>query len=359
MTSPQIASFQTPTLRMAVVGVGSLGQHHARKLANASDVDLIGVVDPAEGPGRKLAKELGTEWFPTTAGLPRRVDGVVIAAPTIYHVDAATEFLEAGVATFIEKPLAATVEQAESLWQLAAQHDALLQVGHIERFNPAYTEAKERCGHPLYIRAQRVAPYTFRSTDIGVVHDLMIHDIDLALDLTGEMPSDVDAFGAVGIGPHEDMAVARLKMPSGTIVDITSSRMSPQAERSLMLWGTTGCVQADLQTRTVHHWQAQGQFRTNPALVHAIAAATPDPRTLKDQVFGQWIAAEEVQADSSDAMSLELEDFKSAIRGQHAPRVGGKEAVDAMVVADQVLQSLQVWSYQNAAAAGQSARRAA
>lgn len=347
-------------LRMAVIGVGSLGQHHARKLATAEDVELVGVVDPAEAGGRNIAVELGTQWFPSPDRLPQDLDGVVVATPTIHHLSTAQYFLQRGIATFVEKPLAANATDAESLWRAAASCDALLQVGHIERFNPAFVEAQSRCETPLYIRAQRVAPYTFRSTDIGVVHDLMIHDIDLVLGLTEEMPSSIEAFGAVGIGPHEDMAVARLRMPSGTIVDMTSSRMCPAVERTLQIWDTSGCIQADLQSRTIQHWKAQGQFRANPGLVHAIAAAAPDPRQLKGLVFSEWIQAEEVQAGSEDALSLELEDFKGAIRGQNAPRVGGREAVNAMVVAERVLQSLELWSYQkDGADAADSERRAA
>jgi predicted dehydrogenase len=346
-------------LRMAVVGVGSLGQHHANKMANFKDVELVAVVDPSEGQGRAIADKFATTWHAAVDTLPADLDGVVIATPTVYHLEPAIHFLSRGVATFVEKPLAANVVDATVLRDLAIRHDVILQVGHIERFNPAFTVTQKRCGHPLYIRCQRVAPYTFRSTDIGVVHDLMIHDIDLVLALTREMPVSVDAFGAVGIGPHEDMAVARLKMSSGTIVDITSSRMCPTAERTMQVWGTDGCVQADLQTRTVQHWRATGPFATNPALVHAIAASTADPRTLKDRVFGEWIRAEEIQADAADAMQLELEDFKTAIRTHSQPTVTGSEGVNAMMVAEQVLESLQVWSYQANSRTQTSVRRAA
>lgn len=333
-------------LRMAVIGVGSLGQHHAGKLANFSDVDLVGVVDPNEAFGREVADRVGTRWFSNSDSLPENLDGVVIAAPTVYHVQAARGFLESGVATFVEKPLATNVADAELLHQLAVANDAVLQVGHIERFNPAFALAQDCVGHPLYIRCQRVSPYTFRSTDIGVVHDLMIHDIDLALALTDQMPESVDAFGAVGIGPHEDMAVARLKMASGTIVDITSSRMCPTAERTIQIWGTEGCVVADLQSRQVQQWQPSAQFQSNPTLVHAIAAATPDPRTLKDSVFSKWIESKTVQADAADAMSLELVEFIASIRENRTPLVSGKEAVNAMTVAEQVLNAIRVWSYQ-------------
>lgn len=337
---------RTTPLRMAVVGVGSLGQHHARKIAEAEDAELVGVADPSEDQGRLIADRLETQWFDAAASLPRDLDGVIVASPTTYHHDAAIHFLKCGIATFVEKPLAATRDQAEEIWRTAAAHDALLQVGHIERFNPAFDIVQERCGTPLYVKAQRVAPYTFRSTDIGVVHDLMIHDIDLLLDLTGEMPASVEAFGAVGIGPHEDMAVARLKFDCGLIADLTSSRMNPTAERSLQVWGTEGCLQADLQSRKVTHWQAQGPFKSNPALVHSIAAATADPRSLKDRVFGEWIQGEEIEGGDADQMSLELENFRQAIRGESVPRVSGKDGLDALIVAEQVVNSLQLWSYQ-------------
>ena len=333
-------------LRMAVVGVGSLGQYHAQKLAACDGVELVAVVDPNERQGRHVAEQHGTQWLDGPAELVNKLHGVIVATPTVFHLETARQFLQSGVATFVEKPLAANVPDATLLVETAERTGSILQVGHIERFNPAFSLAQERCGYPLYVRCQRVSPYTFRSTDIGVTHDLMIHDIDLALALTGEMPTSVDAFGAVGIGPHEDMAVARLKMPGGAVIDLTASRMSPQAERSLQIWGTNGCVHADLQSRLVRTWEPQGQFRNSPQLVHAIAASTPDPRTLKDRVFGEWIQADEIQAAADDAMSLELADFIAAIRNQTAPRVSGTEGLNAMIVAESVLEALDVWSYQ-------------
>lgn len=346
-------------LRMAVVGVGSLGQYHAQKLANFDNVDLVAVIDPNEPQGRSVAELHGTRWAATPADVADELHGVVVATPTVFHLETARQFLQRGVPTFVEKPLAANVTDATELLDTAGQNGAILQVGHIERFNPAFALAAERCGCPLYIRCQRVSPYTFRSTDIGVVHDLMIHDIDLALALTGELPVAVDAFGAVGIGPHEDMAVARLKMPSGAVIDLTASRMSPEAERSLQIWGTNGCVHADLQSRVVRTWEPQGQFRSSPQLVHAIAASTSDPRTLKDRVFGEWIQANEEQAGSEDAMSLELQDFIAAIRNQSKPTVSGSEGLNAMIAAESVLDALNVWSYQTGQTLGISQKAAA
>jgi predicted dehydrogenase len=346
-------------LRMAVVGVGSLGQYHAQKLASFDGVELVAVIDPNESQGRKVAELHGTRWAASPDEVSGELHGVVVATPTVFHLETAKQFLRHGIPTFVEKPLAANVPDAVQLVAAAERNNGILQVGHIERFNPAFALARERCGYPLYVRCQRVSPYTFRSTDIGVVHDLMIHDIDLVLALTGELPASVDAFGAVGIGPHEDMAVARLKMPSGAVIDLTASRMSPEAERSLQIWGTNGCVHADLQSRVVRTWEPKGQFRTSPQLVHAIAASTPDPRTLKDRVFGQWIQANEEQAGSEDAMSLELEDFIVAIRNRSKPKVSGAEGLNAMIVAESVLDALDAWSYQTGQMQGNPQKAAA
>lgn len=333
-------------LQMAVVGVGSLGQHHARILAGFDDVELVGVVDPRAEQGREIAHRLGTKWVPDIASLPDALDGVVIATPSIHHPESASEFLSRSIPTLVEKPLAASLQDALHLSAIAQRTKTILQVGHVERFNPAFELLQQQCGQPLYIRCQRISPYSFRSTDIGVVHDLMIHDIDLCLTLTGEFPESVEAFGGAAIGPNEDMAVARIRMPSGTIVDITSSRLAPTAERTMQVWGTDSCLSVDLQTRILTQWQPAAQFRNSPALVQAIISASPNPMSLKDSVFGEWITEVQTQAASSDALTAELRDFMNAIRNQSFPRVTGSDAVNAMRVADQVIESLNAWSLQ-------------
>lgn len=340
---------------MAVVGVGSLGQHHARILAGMDGVDLVGVVDPRPDQGQQIAERFDTQWYSDVSELPKGLDGAVIATPTIYHVEPAQYFLKSGIATLVEKPLAANLASANQLHELAQEHDTVLQVGHVERFNPAFEEAQKVCGDVKYLRCQRVSPYTFRSTDIGVVHDLMIHDIDLALALTGRMPESVEAFGAVAIGPHEDCAVARLRMAGGAIVDITSSRMAPQAERSLQIWGSGGCVNVDLHARTLTSWQPSAAVAANPGVIQAIAAATPNPLSLKDRVFGEWVEENTVQASDRDALTAELCEFTEAIRGERTPRVSGREAVQAMLVANDVLNSLTRWSWQDSSESLQDA----
>jgi predicted dehydrogenase len=307
----------------------------------------VGVVDAREEQGRLIAEKHQTQWFASADEVRPLVDGVVVAVPTVMHLEVARPFLEAGIAVLVEKPLADGIEAAQSLQRLAAFRRAVLQVGHVERFNPAFEILQQQVEQPLYIRCQRVSPYTFRSTDIGVVHDLMIHDIDLVLALTGDTVTSVDSFGAVTFGPHEDMAVARLRTRSGIIADITASRMNPTAERSIQVWGRSGCITADLQTRKVSCWKPAAALAARPSMVHDIIAATPNPMSLKDEVFTKWMTNEQIQASPADALTAELQDFVHCIRTGARPRVSGDDAVKAMEVADQVLAKMPKWSWQS------------
>ncbi len=343
--------------RIAVVGVGALGQHHARILAGMQDVELVGVVESREERGREIAQKYQTQWFAKPEDVARLVDGVVIAVPTVFHEEAAGCFLDAGLGVLVEKPLAADLKTARQLQERADAGRAMLQVGHVERFNPAFEELQERVGRPLYIRCQRVSPYTFRSTDIGVIHDLMIHDIELAQSLAGSAVETVDSFGAVTIGPHEDFAVARLRFANGVIADLTAGRMCPQAERSIQVWNDRGFVSADLQTRKVTVWQPCDAIAARPEMVHDVVTATVDPLTLKDEVFAKWLKHEEIQASDADALTAELRDFVAAVRGGQ-PRVSGADAVRAMAVAERVRGGMQGWSWQSGSPFG-AERRAA
>ena len=316
-------------VKVAVVGVGALGQHHARILSTMENVELVGVVDSREQQGRSIAAKHQTQWFATAEEVRPLVDGVVIAVPTVLHYEVARPFLEAGIAVMIEKPLADGLEAARALQGLATFRGTVLQVGHVERFNPAFEILQQRVQQPMYIRCQRVSPYTFRSTDIGVVHDLMI--------------------GAVTIGPNEDMAVARLRTSSGVIADITASRMNPTAERTIQVWGRSGFVSADLQTRKVSVWQPNPLLAERPTMVHDIVAATPNPLTLKDEVFTKWINNEQLQGSAADALTAELLDFVHCIKTGSRPRVSGDAAVKAMEVADRVLAGMPKFSWQTGA----------
>jgi predicted dehydrogenase len=345
---------------MAVVGVGALGQHHARKLAKFSDVDLIGVADSRADQGQSVAAQCDTTWFPDTDSLRQhRLDAAVIAVPTIAHQDVATPFISSGVPVLIEKPLAASLEESRCLHELAVAQNSLIQVGHIERFNPAFQIAEQRVCQPLYIRCQRVSPHAFRSMDIGVVHDLMIHDIDLVRALIGDSEVvSVDAFGAVTIGPQEDFAVARIRFASGAIADLTAGRMCPAAERSMQIWDTSGVVSVDLNARTVSVRTPNEPFATHPEIVQHRIAAAQNPMELKPAVFDNWMGLEEISGDMSDALEAELREFVDCMKNSSTPRVTSREAVSAMEIADKILAEISLYSYQQESS-GQSGSRAA
>ncbi|MBC8328531.1 MAG: Gfo/Idh/MocA family oxidoreductase, partial [Planctomycetes bacterium] len=218
-------------LRAAVVGTGHLGRHHARILAELEGVELVAIAEPDESRGRELAAKYGCRWQPDRAGLAQQVDFAVIAVPTLRHLECAGDFLRAGVACLVEKPLAADPEGCAAILADAEAGGALLGTGHVERFNPAVRRAMELGIRPRFIEAHRLAPYTFRSTDVGVILDLMIHDLDLVLAWTGEEVESIDAVGGTVLSEAEDICSARLRFPSGAVANLTANRLSPQAMR--------------------------------------------------------------------------------------------------------------------------------
>ena len=197
-------------IRIAVIGAGHLGRIHTRLLAGDDQFELVGIVDPSATARQAMAREHGVAVFSDFRQLQGQAEAAVVATPTILHHEVASYLLQNGVHVLVEKPITTTVSQANALIQLAGKHSRVLQVGQVERFNPAYRVARKHIRQARYIDSARLAPYTFRSTDVGVVLDLMIHDIDLSLATVQSEVVDIQAMGAAVIGPHEDMAQARL-----------------------------------------------------------------------------------------------------------------------------------------------------
>lgn len=335
---------QTPAdsspVRVAVVGVGALGRHHARILAGMNGVELVAVVDPNAAQGQAVAQQHQTRWAASYDEILDSCDALSIVAPTFLHHQIATRCLQAGKDLLVEKPLTANVTQAEQLAQLALKHDCILQVGHIERFNPAFELLCESLTSvPRYIRAERLSPFPFRSLDIGAIHDLMIHDIELVLHLTGAMPVRCEAVGSRLMGAHEDMVQARLTFPDGCIADITASRVNPEARRCLQVWSSTESLNVDLQTRTLTIQRPTDALLKGPAMEDRMRAGE-DVTQLKSQVFTEFIEQEELQAASTDALTAELSEFMQAVRQREQPRVTGKTGLQAVQVAEQILQAL-------------------
>jgi predicted dehydrogenase len=236
-------------LKVGVIGVGYLGQFHAEKYAANPETELVGIVDADPARVAQIAGKLNTRPFTDPGDLLGRVDAVSIVVPTALHHRVAKKFLEQGTHVLLEKPITVTLEEADDLIACARRTGAILQVGHIERFNPAVTAVKSLLKSPRYMTAERAAPFTVRCTDVNVVLDLMIHDIDIVTDLAGAAPKEVSAAGASVITREIDMATARIAYHNGCIADITASRVSDEKMRLLHVFDGENMYRSDYQAQ--------------------------------------------------------------------------------------------------------------
>ncbi len=223
-------------LRIAVIGCGHLGSIHARLLNSLDDVDLVGVVDPIAGARQRVADECGCMAVEHWQQLDEPLDAAVVATPTVSHYDVARQLLERGVHLFVEKPVTATVAQANRLIAAARREERVLQVGHVERFNPAWNAVAPFLECPQHIDVVRAGTYTFRATDVSIVLDLMIHDLDLVLSLANSDVVDVEALGVALFGPHEDLAMARLKFANGCIANLKAYRVNYELQQTMQVF---------------------------------------------------------------------------------------------------------------------------
>jgi predicted dehydrogenase len=301
-------------LRVGVVGVGHLGKEHARILAGLPDVELVGVADVNLAQARAVAGRCGTRPFSDYRALLGGIDAAVVAVPTAYHHAVAGELLRHGIPLLVEKPLALNRAQAEELVDLARRHGVLLQVGHIERFNPAFEELQRRPLRPRFVHCQRLSSFTGRSTDIGAVLDLMIHDLDLLLALTAAPVTHVQATGLTLLGGHEDVAEAHIVFAGGCTAHLTASRVNPAPFRRMQVWGPEGHACVDFARRQVTLAQPSSG-----------AAAEPPLQVL------------ELDRNQGDQLTRELQEFAAGVRTGARPRAGGEEGRDVLAVADRIL----------------------
>jgi predicted dehydrogenase len=324
---------------MAVIGVGHLGKEHARILAALDNVELIGVADVNAEQAQAVAARCHTQAFAEYWPLLNLVDAAVLAVPTTQHFDIAVEFLRRGIPMLIEKPLAACAADAAGLAKLAHEHNTILQVGHIERFNPAFEEIKRRPMQPKFVECERLGPYTGRSTDIGVVLDLMIHDLDLLLDLVGAPVTSVEAVGVGLFGQNEDVANARLAFANGCIANVTASRASGNPVRRMRVWAPEGYAGIDFARRHLTFVQPSQHVRQ-----HGLDASKLDPLAaarLKDDLFGRHLQIYHVDRQEGDQLTRELQHFIHCVQTGDKPRVSGAEALDALLLADRVLERIR------------------
>lgn len=337
--------------RVAVVGVGHLGKEHARILAQLPEAELVGVVDVQAEQAQAVARRCGTRAITDYRTLLNEVDAAVIAAPTCHHAAIAAEFLQHGVSLLVEKPLASTLAQAEQLVDLAERHGALLQVGHIERFNPAFEELCQRTFQPRFIEGERLGPFTGRSTDIGVVLDLMIHDLDLILALTRSTLTSVEALGVSVFGGQEDVADARLTFANGCVAHLRASRASYTVSRRMNIWSPEGFLAADWAARRVTLVQPSEQVRRNGLDPRQFDAGA---RTrLRDELFDHHLQVLELDRNTGDQLTMELRHFVHCVRTGTTPRVTGADGRNAIAAAARVLEKIQSHRWNGEAAGPQ------
>jgi predicted dehydrogenase len=312
-------------LPVGVIGVGALGQHHARHLAGLDEVRLVGVCDLDAGRAAKIAAELGTAAFVDIDDLLAKVEAVTIAVPTPAHAEVGLRALQLGVPVLMEKPLAATLAEADRLISAANGQQVQLQVGHIERYNRALRAAEPYLDGPRYIESLRLAPFQPRGTDVAVVLDLMIHDLDLVLHLTGgSTATEVRASGITILSSHLDLANARVEFANGAVALATASRVSRERIRRLRLFQPNGYLSLDLASGC-------GEFmRVRPGW---------QPGTGRE--LADVVERVVLEAPEADALALELQSFVHAVRGQREVVVRGEEGRAALALALRVADAVR------------------
>ncbi len=324
-------------LRLAVIGVGHLGKEHARILATLPDAELVGVADVSAAQAEAVALRCGTQAFADYRALLPRVDAAVVVVPTVHHHAVAADFLRRGIPVLVEKPLAPDAAQAEELVSLARLQGVTLQVGHIERFNPAFEELSRRPLRPKYVACQRVGSFTGRSTDVGAVLDLMIHDLDLLLALVRSPVRDVQALGLAVLGGHEDVAQARLVFDNGCVADLTASRVSAAPARVMQVWSAEGFASVDFAKKRLTLVQPSDELRRlDVRRLDAAALAR-----LKAELYGGYLQSLDLDCQGGDQLTGELQDFLHCVRTGERPRASGEDGRDAVALAGRVLESLR------------------
>jgi predicted dehydrogenase len=325
-------------IRMAVVGCGHLGTIHARLLAAREDVEFVAVVDPSAQARAKVAESHGCMALAEPEELIGLVDAAVVATPTGLHAATSLPLLAAGLDLLIEKPIAAGVEDARAIVTTARRHGRVVAVGHVERFNPAWRLAVGRLGRIVAVESARLAPFTFRSMDVGVVHDLMIHDIDLVLSLEPGRLEHLEAHGIVATGGHEDVVRARLRFSSGLVADLSASRINPTLRRSTSLWSPEGMASVDFNAKSVELVTPSADVRSG----RFIAASVPfEERTaLKETFFKTVLPVEALAVPDANAIACEHDDFLDSIRTGRAPTVSASAGAAALEIANRVIDAL-------------------
>ena len=312
-------------LRIGVVGTGSLGFHHARILRDVAQTEMKGFFETRPERADEVNRELGIESHDTLESLLDRVDALVVAVPTVAHEAVSVPALERGVHVLIEKTMAPDLDAADRILQAAQGAGALVQIGHVERFNPAILAASEYLESPLFIESHRIAPFVPRSTDVAVVLDLMIHDVDLVCGLVGHPIEDIAAAGLPVLTPNVDIANARLTFEGGAVANLTASRVSLERMRKLRIFQRSGYLSLNLADGT-------GEFLRLKENLPSFSGASGFLDGIPEGGMEALIERIPLQGERVEPLRSELESFRDACLGHRKPAVSGTDGREALAV---------------------------
>ncbi len=320
-------------LKIGVVGVGHLGRHHARILSTLSNCEMVGIYDNDNERAEAIAKEFGLKSFESYESLLQNIDAIDIAVTTTYHYELAKQALEAKKHVFIEKPITTTVAQGEELIKIAKANGVKLQVGHIERFNPVIVKSADLIGSPLFIESHRLHKFNPRGTDVPVVLDLMIHDIDLILSFVKSDIVDIQASGVGIVTDSIDIANARLQFANGAVANITTSRISMKMERKIRFFQKEAYISVNFQDKEILAIRKSKDLKKIlPSIL--LGEKNFNPEDLVEQ---EVITAEDI---IKDALTMELESFVNAIEKDTDPICSGEDGLKALKVAQKIIDKI-------------------
>jgi predicted dehydrogenase len=334
-------------LKVAVLGTGSLGRHHVRiyaELAAAGLVEFVGVHDVNHDAARKLAAQHGTRAFNSLNEVIAAAEAVNIVTPTTTHFALARELLAAGRHVLVEKPMTDTAEQAAELVDLAQARGLVLQVGHVERFNPVFTYLQSVATQPRFIECHRLSPYPARSTDIGVVLDLMIHDLDVVLAFVNAPVASVEAVGVPVLSASEDIANARLRFANGCVANITASRVSPERMRKIRVFSAgpqPAYISLDYRVQEGFIYRLAGADDKESSTMAKLLALAGAKGTVTSEFAGRKIVREPVPIAKDEPLKLELQHFVECVAARRTPAVSGVSAKRALDLAIEITRQIQ------------------
>jgi predicted dehydrogenase len=329
-----IILWRNPMIKTGVIGVGHLGQHHARILKGLPNSDLVGIYDKKSERASEIGAKLSINICESLQDLLDRCEAVAVSASTTWHYDLAKQALQQGKHVFLEKPITAELWQAEELVALAKEKNLKLQVGHIERFNPVILEIADQIHDPVFIESHRIAPFNIRGSDVPVIHDLMIHDIDLILSFIHSDIKEIRASGTSIFTKDIDIANARLEFQNGAIANVTASRVSLKQERTVRLFQRDAYMVIDFKDKKVR--VTRKSPKAGQMLMQILMGKTDfDPKDLVD------ITEVDASDHTKDALTCELESFLHVIEAGINPIVDGAAGLRALQIATRIMQDIK------------------